>query len=151
MHYQHKEIGYNYRISNVLAAIGLGQIEQIDKKIKIRRKNFSLYKKYLNNIEEISFLEEPLNFYSNRWITTILVSSQNGFCKEKIIRSLRKNKIESRPIWKPMHLQPLYKQYKFYNNNSSEKLFNLGLCLPSGTTLTEEQISKISQIIISSK
>lgn len=151
IHYQHKEIGYNYRISNVLAAIGLGQIEQIDKKIKIRRKNFSLYKKYLNNIEEISFLEEPLNFYSNRWITTILVSSQNGFCKEKIIRKLRENKIESRPIWKPMHLQPLYKQYKFYNNNSSEKLFNLGLCLPSGTTLTEEQISKISQIIISSK
>ena len=151
IHYQHKEIGYNYRISNVLAAIGLGQIEQIDKKIKKRRKNFTLYKKYLNNIEEISFLEEPLNFYSNRWITTILVSSQNGFCKEKIIRNLRENKIESRPIWKPMHLQPLYKQYKFYNNNSSEKLFNLGLCLPSGTTLTEEQISKISQIIISSK
>ena len=96
-------------------------------------------------------MEEPLNFYSNRWITTILVSSQNGFCKEKIIRKLREDKIESRPIWKPMHLQPLYKQYKFYNNNSSEKLFNLGLCLPSGTTLTEEQISKISQIIISSK
>ena len=151
IYYQHKEIGYNYRISNVLAAIGLGQIEQIEKKIKIRRKNFTLYKKYLNNVKEISFLEEPLNFYSNRWITTILVSSQNGFCKEKIINNLRKNKIESRPIWKPMHLQPLYNKYKFYNNNSSEKLFDLGLCLPSGTTLTEEQISKISQIIISSK
>ena len=73
------------------------------------------------------------------------------FAKKKSLENLRENKIESRPIWKPMHLQPLYKQYKFYNNNSSEKLFNLGLCLPSGTTLTEEQISKISQIIISSK
>ena len=96
-------------------------------------------------------MEEPLNFYSNRWITTILVSSQNGFRKEKIINNLRINKIESRPIWKPMHLQPLYNKYKFYNNNYSEKLFDLGLCLPSGTTLTEEQISKISEIIISSK
>ncbi len=152
VHYQHKEIGYNYRISNVLAAIGLGQIEELDKKIKIRRKNFSLYKKYLNDIEEISFLKEPHSFYHcNRWITTILVSSRNGFCKDNIIKNLRKNKIESRPIWKPMHLQPLYSKYKFYNNNSSEKLFDLGLCLPSGTTLTEKQIRKISQIIISSK
>ncbi len=151
IHYQHEEMGYNYRMSNVLAAIGLGQIEQIDKKINKRRNNFTFYKKYLNSIEEISFLEEPYNFYSNRWITTILVSSQNGFCKDKIIKNLRKNKIESRPIWKPMHLQPLYNKYRFYSNNTSEKLFNLGLCLPSGTSLTEEQISKISKIIISNK
>ena len=115
IHYQHSEIGYNYRLSNVSAGIGRGQLEKIEEKVKRRREIFEIYKAELSIYNDISFLEEPENTLSNRWLTTILNSS-NVVTNESIIHALEKENIESRPLWKPMHLQPVYKNTPVYEN-----------------------------------
>lgn len=150
-HYQHSEIGYNYRMSNIVAGIGRGQMEVLDKHMALRRKNFNFYKENLAGFDGITFLEEPNeNYFSNRWLTTILVNPEktNGVTRENIRLALEAENIESRPLWKPMHLQPVFKNCPFYGNGVSEKLFEMGLCLPSGSNLTTEDKARIMGVIL---
>ena len=144
-HYQHSQIGYNYRMSNILVGIGRGQLEVLDDRVKARRKNYDLYNSELANIDQISFINEPSGFYSNRWLTTILTDSFNS--REKIRLSLESENIESRPLWKPMHLQPIFKNFPNYSNGVSEALFEKGLCLPSGSNLTKDEINRVIKAI----
>lgn len=144
-HYQHTEIGYNYRMSNVIAGIGRGQMKVLDDRIKARRGNFEKYKKELKEIKEITFTQEPENTYSNRWLTTIQTDTYKR--REKIRKQLQKENIETRPLWKPMHLQPIFKKYPAYTNGTAEDLFNKGLCLPSGSSLSTAQIQRIAKSI----
>jgi len=140
-HYQHSHIGYNYRMSNIVAGIGRGQLEVLGDRVAARRKNFDFYKKELSDIIEISFMEEPSGFYSNRWLTNILTDSFET--REKIRLALEKENIESRPLWKPMHLQPVFQEFPTYLNGTSDDLFQRGLCLPSGSNLTEKELQRI--------
>ncbi len=144
-HYLHSSVGYNYRMSNILAGIGRGQMEVLDERVKARRNNYKFYFQELNNLSEISFLDEPLDFYSNRWLTCILTPSFEK--REKIRLSLLKQNIESRPLWKPMHQQPIFEKYPAYTDDTSADLFERGLCLPSGSDLTHEDLKRITNII----
>jgi dTDP-4-amino-4,6-dideoxygalactose transaminase len=148
-HYQHSHIGYNYRMSNVCAAIGRGQMNVLQDRVNQRRLNFELYNKHLGEINGITFLYEPAGYYSNRWLSTILVdpSKTNGVTREDIRLALEKENIESRPLWKPMHMQPIFENYPFYGDGTSEKLFEQGLCLPSGSNLPESDLLKVVVII----
>lgn len=144
-HYEHSSIGFNYRMSNVLAGIGRGQMEVLDDRVEARRNNFDFYKKHLSHYNEITFLEEPENFFSNRWITCIETESYE--LREKIRLELLKDDIESRPLWKPMHMQPVFKDYLHFTNGTSERLFDKGLCLPSGSNLSDEDLHRILNVI----
>lgn len=137
-HYQHSHIGYNYRMSNVLAGIGRGQLEVIENRVKQRRENFDFYYDYFKKILGVSLLLEKENYFSNRWLTTILVEplKTNGISNVDVRLGLEKENIETRPLWKPMHLQPIFRDYPSYLNGVSERLFNNGLCLPSGSNLS---------------
>lgn len=148
-HYEHSEIGFNYRMSNVIAGIGRGQMEVIDERVIIRRNNFELYRKELSRFEGIRFLLEPENSFSNRWLTTIIVDpvKTHGITREDIRFELEKDNIESRPLWKPMHLQPVFKDAPNYSNGTSESLFKDGLCLPSGSNLSDNDFERIFLII----
>ena len=148
-HYQHSHIGYNYRMSNVLAGIGRGQLEVLNDRVEARRSNFDRYKQYFtkqNNAGfNIEFQEEPERYYSNRWLTCILVdpTTNKGLTREEIRLAMDKENIESRPLWKPMHQQPVFTSSKNYLNGVSDKLFENGLCLPSGSNLTEKEFERI--------
>ena len=144
-HYQHSQIGYNYRMSNIVAGIGRGQLEVLNDRVEARRENFEVYKKALSNIPAISFVEEPEGFYANRWLTTILTKSYE--MREKIRLNLEKENIESRPLWKPMHLQPVFQEFPNYTDGTSDDLFERGLCLPSGSNLMKEDIQRIIENI----
>jgi dTDP-4-amino-4,6-dideoxygalactose transaminase len=148
-HYQHSQIGYNYRMSNVCAAIGRGQMTVLQDRVNQRRLNFELYEKHLEGISGITFLKEPVGYYSNRWLSTILVDPlhTNGITREDIRLALEKENIESRPLWKPMHMQPVFEQYPYYGTNVSEKLFDQGLCLPSGSNLSSTEHQLVVKII----
>jgi dTDP-4-amino-4,6-dideoxygalactose transaminase len=148
-HYQHSEIGYNYRMSNVLAAIGRGQLEVLPNRVEQRRKNHAFYFDQLSHIPGISFLTEPEGFFSNRWLTCILVDSSKtgGITREDIRLKLESDNIESRPLWKPMHMQPVFEKYPYYGENVAEKLFENGLCIPSGSNLTEDDLFRTVNII----
>ena len=139
--YEHETYGYNYRMSNVLAAIGAAQMEVVEERIKRKREIFEIYKTHLGGTAE--FMPEIKNSRGNRWLTTAL------FDKDplKIQEVLFKNEIESRPLWKPMHLQPLFKNAKSYLNGKSEGYFKKGLCLPSGTAMSDEEVEKVAKII----
>ncbi|MBT8394332.1 MAG: aminotransferase class I/II-fold pyridoxal phosphate-dependent enzyme [Bacteroidia bacterium] len=139
--YHHSHVGYNYRMSNVIAGIGRGQISVIDDRVKKRRSIFELYKTSFQNIDEIEFLAEPEGYYSNRWLTCITLPSLR--IREELRLYLEKENIESRPLWKPMHLQPIFKDMPKYTNGVSGDLFNRGLCLPSGSNLTESDLQRI--------
>lgn len=150
-HYQHSQIGYNYRMSNVVAGIGRGQMEVLNKHIALRRENFKFYKIHLTEFEGISFLEEPdADYFSNHWLTCILVDPKKtgGVTREKIRLALEAENIESRPLWKPMHLQPIFKDCPFYGNGISNELFENGLCLPSGSNLTENDKNRVLKTIL---
>ncbi|WP_298345955.1 aminotransferase class V-fold PLP-dependent enzyme [uncultured Algibacter sp.] len=140
-HYEHSSVGYNYRMSNVLAGIGRGQMEVIDDRVSARRKNFDFYKKHLSQFDDITFLDEQNGFFSNRWITCIETKSYE--LREKIRLELLKDNIESRPLWKPMHMQPVFKGYLHFTNGVSETLFEKGLCLPSGSNLSQEDLTRV--------
>ena len=139
-HYQHSHIGYNYRLSNVSAAIGLGQLEVLDERVERRRANFDFYKTSLSGCQNILFLEEQTGSYANRWLTTILLE---GLDREFLRQSLEKDNIESRPLWKPMHMQPVFKEAPMYGGDVCEELFEKGLCLPSGSNLTDEDRDRV--------
>lgn len=148
-HYQHSHIGYNYRMSNVLAGIGRGQLEVLDDRVTARRDNFNSYKNYFskwnNSGFNIQFQEEPQGYYSNRWLTCIVVDPilNNGLTREEIRLAMEAENIETRPLWKPMHQQPIFASSKNYLNGISDKLFENGLCLPSGSNLTDEEFERI--------
>lgn len=148
-HYQHSNIGYNYRMSNVLAGIGRGQMEVLDMRVQQRRENYRFYYEHLNDIPGISFLVEPDDtYFSNRWLTTILVEpGLAGITREKLQEELEKENIETRPLWKPMHLQPVFESYPSYVNGTSEELFRKGLCLPSGTNMTDDDRQRILKVL----
>lgn len=148
-HYQHSEIGYNYRMSNINAGIGRGQMEVLEKYVLLRREVHQFYKDIFNNIEGVTVFEEPSNdCYSNYWLTCITVDeSKVGFSCEDLRIALQQDNIESRPLWKPLHLQPIYAKYTYYGTNFCENLFNTGLCLPSGSNLTIEEKQRIVEVI----
>ncbi|NMH88320.1 DegT/DnrJ/EryC1/StrS family aminotransferase [Flavivirga algicola] len=145
-HYEHSSIGYNYRMSNVLAGIGRGQMEVIDDRVEARRKNFNFYKANLSQFNTIEFLEEPQGFFSNRWITCIKTDSFET--REQIRLTLQEDDIESRPLWKPMHMQPVFKDYLHFTNGVSEDLFDKGLCLPSGSNLSQNDLDRVLNKIL---
>ncbi len=150
-HYEHSEIGYNYRLSNICAGIGRGQLKVLEERVKQRRAVFNYYQSHLAGVNGIGFLQEPSGYFSNRWLTTILVdpSKTSGITREDIRLALEKENIESRPLWKPMHLQPVFKNYESYTSGVSETLFEKGLCLPSGSNLPDDDLHRVTAIIIS--
>jgi len=153
IHYEHKELGYNYRMSNLLAAVGRGQLEVIDDRVSVRRSIFNRYEKALSHIDGFTFMQEADYGKSNRWLSTLTVDEKvAGISRTQIIDTLEKENIESRPVWKPMHLQPLYKKCEYIKNDDrdvSAELFENGLCLPSGSSLSEEDQGRIIDIILS--
>jgi dTDP-4-amino-4,6-dideoxygalactose transaminase len=144
-YYLHKEIGYNYRMSNVCAGIGRGQMEVLNDRVQKRREIFEVYQKELKDINGLYFLDEPNASFSNRWLTTV-VFDPTVFKKEtneKIRKGLESVNIETRPLWKPLHQQPVFKSCKAYINGVSDYLFENGLCLPSGSNMNDEVIAKV--------
>ncbi len=167
-HYQHSHIGYNYRMSNIVAGIGRGQMKVINKRVEQRRSVHDRYFQSLgqtwlearersSNIEiqnssptGIYFLKEPEHFFSNRWLTTIIVNPNEtgGITREDVRLNLAESNIEARPLWKPMHLQPVFNGFKSYNNGVSEWLFDFGLCLPSGSNMSSDQQDSVIEVIL---
>jgi dTDP-4-amino-4,6-dideoxygalactose transaminase len=149
VHYEHSKVGYNYRLSNISAGIGIAQMEVIEDRVQKRREIYSLYKTFLQDNPSITFLEEPENFYSNRWLTTILIDPQKNsdVSKEKLRIHLSTLGFETRPLWKPMHLQPIYRNFPYFGKNLSQSLFNQGLCLPSGSAMLWDDVYKVSEEI----
>jgi dTDP-4-amino-4,6-dideoxygalactose transaminase len=148
-HYQHSHVGYNYRMSNICAGIGRGQMEVLPLRIAQRRANYEWYKRELEHLPGISFLKEPENVFCNRWLTCILIDNQktkNGVNREQIRLAMEKENIECRPLWKPMHLQPVFEKYPYYGNGLAEALFTKGLCLPSGSNLTIGDLQRVKQV-----
>ena len=149
-HYQHEKIGYNYRMSNICAGIGRGQMFVLDEHVARRREIHDLYVKLLNGVKGVKVMCQPEggDFNSNYWLTCITVEPEEaGFTREDVRLALDADNIESRPLWKPMHLQPVFKNAPFYGNGTSERLFEIGLCLPSGPTLTDEDIERVAKVI----
>lgn len=145
-HYQHSQLGYNYRMSNVVAGIGRGQMEILDERVAQRRANNQLYRDFFKDFDGITFQTEPsADYFSNYWLTSILIdpSKTGGITREDVRLALDALDIESRPLWKPMHLQPIYEGSKFFGTGVCVRLFELGLCLPSGSNLSEDDFGRI--------
>ena len=152
-HYQHSEIGFNYRMSNIAAGIGRGQMEVLEDRIAARRVNNDFYKELFATIEGISVFTEPSDdYFSNHWLSAIIVDEEKaGFTREDLREKFLEQNIESRPLWKPMHLQPVFEGCDYYGGNFAESLFEKGLCLPSGSNLSEEERAEIKSVILSLK
>lgn len=148
-HYQHEKIGYNYRLSNICAGIGRGQMQVLDEHIARRRAIHSLYSQGLESIPGIEVQQNPsTHFNSNFWLTTILIDpKQTGFDREQLRLRLEEENIESRPLWKPMHLQPVFASCPYYGGSIAEGLFERGLCLPSGSALSDNDIARVIEVI----
>lgn len=145
-HYQHSEIGYNYRMSNICAGIGRGQMEVLDKHVTLRRANHQFYTTLFSSIAEVEILTEPnAAFFSNHWLSAILLQSYEQ--REALRLAFESENIETRPLWKPMHLQPVFESAPYYGAAVSENLFEKGLCLPSGSNLTDSDRTRISNVI----
>ena len=140
LHYEHKELGYNYRMSNVLAAIGVAQMEVLDERVDRRREIFNLYQKILSEHEEIQFMPEIQGSRGNRWLSTLTFGRTNP---QKIIDLLEEANIESRPLWKPMHMQPLFSDALIVEDGTSQKLFEEGICLPSGSSMSDKDVMRV--------
>jgi pyridoxal phosphate-dependent aminotransferase EpsN len=142
-HYEHSTYGYNYRLSNICAAIGLGQMEVLDARVARRREIFARYKAALAR-PGIAFMPEPEGLHSTRWLTALTIDpSETGITREDIRLMLLEHQIESRPLWKPMHMQPLYAGAPYHGNGFDERLFAKGLCLPSGSDMNDEQQDEV--------
>lgn len=148
-HFQHSQIGYNYRMSNVLAGIGRGQMEVLNKHIRLRRDMNLFYKNIFKRVDGITVFEEPnQDYFSNHWLSSIIIDKQKtGFSGEDFRLYLEKNNIESRPLWKPLHLQPVFLKYPYYGSQVAENLFLTGLCLPSGSNLSSIDKNRIKSVI----
>ncbi|NSW84591.1 MAG: DegT/DnrJ/EryC1/StrS family aminotransferase [Syntrophothermus sp.] len=150
--YQHREMGYNYRMSNVLAGIGRGQLKVIEDRVKARRDIFRRYEEAFRDIEGVGFMPEAPYGRSNRWLTVMTIDTEKlGITPMDVIRALESENIEARPVWKPMHLQPLFAGCEYYtqgeNYSVSDRLFASGLCLPSGSSLSEEEQDRVISVI----
>jgi dTDP-4-amino-4,6-dideoxygalactose transaminase len=146
--YEHTEIGYNYRLSNVLAAIGRGQLKVLDERVRRRREIFDAYREMLGGLPGISFMPEPAWSRSNRWLTVIQIDPREfGADTHAVREALERENIEARPVWKPMHLQPVFRGCRVCGGRISEDLFARGLCLPSGTALTGSDLDRIGGVI----
>jgi len=152
-HYQHSEIGYNYRMSNISAGIGRGQMEVLNDRIEARRKNHQFYLNLFENFEGVTVFSEPnSDYFSNHWLSAIVIDEEKaGFNREQLRLALDQENIESRPLWKPMHLQPIFESAPYFGGNVAEELFKNGLCLPSGSNLNEENLERIKNVILSFK
>jgi dTDP-4-amino-4,6-dideoxygalactose transaminase len=149
-HYQHSQVGYNYRMSNVVAGIGRGQMEVLPERVKRRREIFAFYQRAFADIPAISFSPEFSDTTGNRWLTCITVDDgrqSGGVTRETIRLALAEDNIEARPLWKPMHLQPVFAQYPYYGSGVAEDLFNRGLCLPSGSNLSAEDLERVVRVV----
>ncbi|RGV36019.1 aminotransferase class I/II-fold pyridoxal phosphate-dependent enzyme [Butyricimonas virosa] len=149
-HYQHEKIGYNYRMSNICAGIGRGQMFVLEEHVARRREIHDLYVRLLDRVTGVKVMCQPEggDFNSNYWLTCITVEPEvAGFTREDVRLALDADNIESRPLWKPMHLQPVFKDAPFYGNGTSERLFEIGLCLPSGPTLTDEDVERVTKVV----
>ncbi len=144
VYYEHKELGYNYRMSNILAAMGVAQMELLGERVRACRQIFDWYEEELRDIEEISFMPELEGSQGNRWLSTMLFEKHDP---ESVRLALEEEDIESRPLWKPMHQQPLFKDALSLTNGTSERLFAQGLCLPSGTAMTHSDVKRVSAVI----
>ncbi len=149
-HYQHSEIGYNYRLSNISAGIGRGQMQVLDKHVALRRKMHEFYRDIFKKKNGVTVFAEPnSDYFSNHWLSCILVdTTMCGFASEEIRLAMTENNIECRPLWKPMHLQPVFINAPYYGGTVAADLFNMGLCLPSGSNLTDEEKVKINDVLI---
>lgn len=144
-HYEHTQIGYNYRMSNISAGIGRGQMEVLDLRISQRRKNHFFYKDLFKDDSRFTLHTEPNeDYFSNHWLNVIYINPAAPYSRETIREKFLEKNIETRPIWKPMHLQPIFKGVQYFGSDLAEKLFQHGLCLPSGSNLSEEDLSRIS-------
>ncbi|MCO7315794.1 aminotransferase class I/II-fold pyridoxal phosphate-dependent enzyme [Riemerella anatipestifer] len=148
-HYQHSEIGYNYRMSNICAGIGCGQMEVLDERISQRRANHQFYIDLFKNMEGVEVLTEPSeDCFSNHWLSAVVIDAQKaGFSREDLRLKFLEDNIESRPLWKPMHLQPVFADAPYYGGQVAEQLFENGLCLPSGSNLTDADRQRISEVV----
>lgn len=144
LHYEHKELGYNYRMSNVLAAIGVAQMEVLDERVDRRREIFNLYQKILSEHEEIQFMPEIQGSRGNRWLSTLTFGRTNT---HEIIDLLEESNIESRPLWKPMHMQPLFSDALVVEDGTSQKLFEQGICLPSGSSMSDQDVIRVCDML----
>jgi dTDP-4-amino-4,6-dideoxygalactose transaminase len=147
-HYQHSDIGYNYRMSNIVAGIGRGQLQVIEERVKKRRSIFEYYVKTFSSISDIQFLPEYKDTYANRWLTTILLDKKSKVSREDIRLALDADNVESRPLWKPMHLQPIFKDAPYYGGKVCEDLFERGLCLPSGSIMENQDLERVSNLVL---
>jgi pyridoxal phosphate-dependent aminotransferase EpsN len=153
LHYQHSKLGFNYRLSNVLAGIGRAQLEVLDERVKARRSIFSRYYQALSHIPGLHFMPELENTFSNRWLTALTIDKGiTGVTVEEILQVFAEEYIEARPVWKPLHLQPLFENVRYYQHNQadnvSEYLFNNGICLPSGSNMTEMDQMRVINCLI---
>ena len=149
-HYQHSIVGYNYRLSNVCAGIGRGQMEVINDRVALRRKNHEFYKEIFTSFVGVNFFSEPsLDFFSNHWLNAVIIdpNKTNGFRSEDLRYEFQKENIESRPLWKPMHMQPLFNKAEYFGTIIAEGLFKFGLCLPSGSNMSNKDRERISEVI----
>lgn len=151
-HYEHKEIGYNYRMSNICAGIGRGQLKVLDKRIEKKTEIYNKYKNELEKVKEIKMQPIPKNTKPNHWLSVMTIDKDSKVRPLNIMETLEKENIDSRPVWKPMHLQPVFKEYDFITAKNdgtsvSEDLFNRGVCLPSDTKMTEEEQERVIDII----
>ena len=150
-HYQHSEIGYNYRMSNICAGIGRGQMEVLNEHIELKRAIHEFYLDLFKDIDGATVFAEPnADYFANYWLTTILVNplKANGINREMLRLAFSEKNIESRPLWKPLHLQPIFSQYHYFGGNIAETLFDNGLCLPSGPILTNNEKERIQSVVV---
>jgi pyridoxal phosphate-dependent aminotransferase EpsN len=147
-HYQHSELGFNYRMSNILAAVGCGQLRVLDDRVNARRRNCDFYQEAFKDLPGLEFMPEAPYGRSTRWLTCITINPETaGVDREKVRLALAGEKIESRPVWKPMHLQPIFRDCACYGGKVSENLFEHGLCLPSGSALTLEDLGRVAGVV----
>ncbi|MFU7527155.1 aminotransferase class I/II-fold pyridoxal phosphate-dependent enzyme [Qipengyuania sp. ASV99] len=148
-HYEHKVIGYNYRLSNVLAGIGRGQLKVLDERVRRRREIFSIYQSVLAGVRGIEWMPEPEGYFSTRWLTAATINRECGTCPGDLVEALKVVGIEARPLWKPMHRQPLFADCEYVphgeNHSVSDELFECGVCLPSGSSMADATVTRIAE------
>ncbi|MGH7577742.1 MAG: DegT/DnrJ/EryC1/StrS family aminotransferase, partial [Longimicrobiales bacterium] len=147
-HYEHSEIGFNYRMSNLLAAVGRGQLGALHDRVRARRRNFEYYTDHLSALPRITFQPEAPWGSHTRWLTTILIDpAAFGSDRETVRLALEAENVEARPLWKPMHLQPLYRECRVLGGSVAEELFEKGLCLPSGSAMSETDMNRVVETV----
>jgi len=147
-HYEHSELGYNYRMSNVLAGVGRGQLRTLPQRIERRRVIFERYRQWLGDLPGVGFMPEMANTYATRWLTCVTIDpAQSGASRDAVLAALAEDNIEARPLWKPLHAQPLYRSAQVYGGAVAERLFQQGICLPSGSGLSESDQERVAGVV----